>query len=60
MAITANQMKANLQQARRGSPIPLSEGDIEAIKQMVKEGVSKKILCTLCGIDYQQLKQLIK
>lgn len=58
MAITADQMKFNLQQARRSSRVEMSEPDKAIIRKLVKGGISKKAVVTLFGITYQELKNL--
>lgn len=58
MAITSLQMKANLQQARRSSRVQLNQVMREDIKRQLKQGTSKKLLCMLYGLSYEDLKDI--
>ncbi|WAI96191.1 hypothetical protein [Vibrio phage vB_VhaP_PG11] len=58
MAVTAFVMKSNLQQARRSSRVQLNQTMKEDIKRQLKQGTSKKLLCVLYGLSYEDLKTI--
>ncbi|ANO35601.1 hypothetical protein A6E01_20530 (plasmid) [Vibrio breoganii] len=63
MAITAVEMKTNLEEAKRGEPLYTREQLLakkDVIKGLVKDGCSKKTLRTLLCISYKEIDDLIK
>lgn len=58
MAITANQMKNNLQRARRSSKVQMNPERVQTIKNALAQGLSKKALCVVYGLDYSDLKAI--
>lgn len=53
MACTYDQMKENLKQARKSTPIPTTDSQLKKLKDA---GISKKVICQFFGISYQELK----
>jgi hypothetical protein len=53
-------LKDRLIEARRSSSITLSDNDKTLYRKLIKEGISKKTLCVICGVGYKELKRLIK
>lgn len=57
-AITHYQMKQNLQQARRSSRVEITPERARAMRDAMADGCSKKILCTIYGVTYDDLKTI--
>ena len=60
MAITQNQLQKNLRNARRPDAVYIDPKRAEAIRKGVRDGLSKKAICLVYSIDYQQLKEICR
>lgn len=52
-----NDLKRHFRDAKR-CPVPMTESRKAEIKRLLKQGAPKKILCTVYGLTYEQLKRL--
>lgn len=56
-------LKERLREARRSSPLypgGIPPEKAERIREMIKQGTSKKSLCMVLGINYQELKSVTR
>lgn len=58
MAITLNSMKKNLVNARRSSRVQIDSQRVQHIQNALAQGTSKKALCIIYGLDYDDLKDI--